>query len=132
MSVEGSIHAALMGRVETISGYTLAYQRKGDAQPSGDHIRVAHVPNDNIGADLSSQVFERQGFLYLTLVLDTGEYDVVAREAAGEIAETYFPRGARLTHDGTTVKITGHTVRPGREEGGRWETPIRISYWSMS
>ena len=128
---ESDIHAALMAQAETITGYAMLWPQKGGDQPTGEHIRVAHVPNDNAPADLSSDVMERQGFLYLTLVSDLGQYEAVTKRKAGEIA-AYFKRGQRLTSNGTTVKITGHTVRPGRQEGGRWETPIRISYWSMA
>ncbi|MAM60862.1 phage tail terminator-like protein [Maritimibacter sp. UBA3975] len=132
MSIEGSLYAALAAQVETITGYTVIWPRKGGDQPAGDHLRISFVPNDNQLADLASQAMERQGFLYVTLVEDGGEYEVVSREKAGDIAETYFKTGARLTFTGGNLKITGHTVRPGRMEGGRWETPIRISYWSMS
>lgn len=128
---ESDVHAALMAQVEKITGFTLLWPKKGGEQPAGEHVRVSHVPNDNAPADLSSDVMERQGFLYLTLVSDLGEYEVVTKRKAGEIA-AYFKRGQRLTSNSTTVKITGHTVQPGRQEGGRWETPIRISYWSMA
>lgn len=128
---ESDIHAALMAQAETITGYSMLWSQKGGDQPAGEHIRISHVPNDNAPADLSSDVMERQGFLYLTLVSGLGQYEAVTKRKAGEIA-AYFKRGQRLTVNGTTVKITGHTVRPGRQEGGRWETPIRISYWSMA
>lgn len=131
MSIEGDIHAALMAQVQTVAGYTILWPQKGGDQPAGEHIRVSHVPNDNEPADLSTDVMERQGFLFLTLVSDLGQYEAATRRKAGEIA-AYFKRGSRLTYGSTTVKITGHTVRPGRQEGGRWETPIRISYWSMT
>lgn len=129
--VEADVHTALMAQVEKITGFTLLWPQKGGEQPAGEHVRVSHVPNDNDAADLSSDVMERQGFLYLTLVSDLGQYEAVTKRRAGEIA-AYFKRGQNLTSNGTTVKITGHTVRPGRQEGGRWETPIRISYWSMA
>lgn len=133
MSIEGDIHAALMARAETITGYSMIWPKKSAAQPESEHIRVSHLPNEHRGADLSSQVLERKGFLYLTLVSATGddEEEAVTRRKAGEIA-VFFPRAGVLTYGGINVKITGHTVGPGRLEGGRWETPIRISYWSMS
>jgi hypothetical protein len=128
---ESDIHAALMAQAETITGYPMLWPQKGGEQPAGEHIRVSHVPNDNQPADLSSGTYRRQGFLYLTLVSDLGQYEVVTRRKAGEIA-AYFPRGKWLSKNGTKVQIAGQTVRPGRQEGGRWETPIRISYRSMS
>ena len=127
MSVEGDIQAVLMAQAETITGYTMLWPRSGGDIPSGEHIRVYHMPNDNAAAYLSGDVMERMGFLVLTLVSDLGEHDVVSRRKAGEIA-AFFPRGKHLTRNATTLTITDHTVRPGREESGRWETPIRIGY----
>lgn len=128
---ESDVHAALMAQAETITGYTMLWPQKGGPQPAGEHIRVSHVPNDNSPVDLSSDAMVRQGFLYLTLVSDLGQYESVTKRKAGEIA-SYFKRGQDLNSSGTIVTITGHTVRPGRQEGGRWETPIRISYWSIA
>ena len=134
MNAEANIHAALMARAEIMVAaleYPVLWPQKGGDQPSGEHLRINHVPNDNANADLSSQVYERQGFLFVTLVSPLGIYEAVSKAKAGAIA-AYFPRGLTLTSNGTDVKITGHTVRPGRQEGQRWETPIRIAYWSMA
>lgn len=134
MTVEADIHAALMARVQTMIAaleYPVLWPQYGGDQPAGEHLRINHVPNDNAAADLSSQAYERQGFLFVTLVSPLGVYEAVTKAKAGEIAG-YFDRGLTLSSNGTDVKITGHTVRPGRQEGQRWETPIRIAYWSIA
>ncbi len=131
MSVEENLYAALMGRVEQITGYPILWPQKGGDAPSIEHIRVSFLPNDNLPADLSSNNFHRRGFLYLNLVSPLGEYEVVTRRKAGEIA-ALFPRALDLTRDGVTVTIVGHSVRRGREDGGMWQTPIRIEYQSFS
>lgn len=123
--------AALMGRVDALAGFTVVYPRKGADQPSGEHVRAALVPNDNIPADLSSDVMYRRGFVVLTLVSALGEYQVVSENSAGTIAN-HFPRGLRLTSGDATVKIVGHSVRQAREDGGRWETPVWIEYQSWT
>lgn len=128
---ESNIHAALMAQVEVMAtalGYAVLWPQKGADKPAGEHLAVFHLPNDNAPADLSSNVMRRQGFLIVTLVSDLGQYEVVTKQKAGEIA-AYFPRGKM---QGTPVTITGHTVKPGRQESERWETPIWISYWSMT
>lgn len=127
MSVEGDLHAALMGRVETLSGYTLLWPRKGGKQPKTEHVRVAHLPNDNESGGIKGDAYNRQGFIVLTLVSALGHYEGPARRKAGEIA-AHFPRGLRVTSNGTSATITGHTVRAGRQERQRWETPIFIGY----
>ncbi|KIC12860.1 hypothetical protein RA19_00175 [Leisingera sp. ANG-M1] len=131
---ESDIHAALMARAQVVEAalpYPFLWPQNGGDLPEAEHIRVSYVPNDNVPLDLCSDVMDRKGFLYLTLVSHLGQYEVVTRRKAGEIA-AYFRRGQRLQQNSTKVTITGHTVRPGRQEGGRWETPIRISYWSMA
>jgi hypothetical protein len=131
MTIESSIHAALMARAETITGYTVVWPQKGADKPEGEHITAFHLPNDNQPLALGDNVFQRQGFLILTLVSPLGAYEVVSKEKAGAIA-AYFPRALKLTKSGATVTITGHTVKPGQQIDTRWETPIWVSYWSIS
>jgi len=133
MSVEADIHIALMARAEVMAtalSYPVLWPQKGGDIPTGEHIAVFHLPNDNEPAELSSNVMRRQGFLVITLVSPLGVYEAVTKQKAGAIAG-YFRRASRLftnRHDSTIVTITGHSVRPGRQEGQRWETPIYISY----
>lgn len=134
MTVTADIHGALIARAEVMAtalSLPAVWPRKGGDQPAAEYIRVAHLPNDNIPADLASDVMQRQGFLAITLVSPLDVYEIVSQEKAGEIV-AFFPRALILTSNTTSLKITGHTVRQGRQEGQRWETPILISYWSMT
>lgn len=131
MSADASLYAALMARVEEITDYPILWPQRGGDAPSVEHIRVSFLPNDNLPVDLSSNSFHRRGFLYLTLVSPLGEYEVVTRRKTGEIA-ALFPRALDLTRDGVTVTIVGQSIRQGREDGGMWQTPIRIEYQSFS
>jgi hypothetical protein len=127
MSVDASLYAALMARVEEITDYPILWPQRGGDAPPVEHIRVSFLPNDNLPVDLCSNNFHRRGFLYLTLVSPLGEYEVVTRRKAGEIA-ALFPRALDLARDGVTVTIVGHSIRQGREYDGMWQTPIRIEY----
>jgi hypothetical protein len=127
MSIDGDIHAALMARVEAISGYQMVWPQKKTPEPEGEYIRVSHLPNDNREVDLSGAAMLRKGFLYLTLVSPLTQHESVTREAAGDIA-AQFQRGETLSRGGLKVKITTRDVRQGRPEAERWETPIRIGY----
>ena len=130
MSVEADIHIALMARAEemaTALDYPVLWPQKGGDIPTGEHIAVFHLPNDNEPAELSSNVMRRQGFLVITLVSPLGVYEAVTRAKAGLIA-AFFYRALRLTVNTTTLTINGHSVRTGRQEGQRWETPIFVSY----
>lgn len=134
MTITADVHGALMAQAEVMAtalSLPAVWSRKGGDQPTTEHIRVAHLPNDNIPADLDSDVMERQGFLVVTLVSPLDVYEIVSQEKAGEIV-AYFRRALRLTVNATVVTITGHSVRLGRQEGQRWETPIFIPYRSMT
>jgi hypothetical protein len=134
MTAQSDVHTALMARAEVMaSGLSIdaLWPRKGGEVPAGEYLTVYQLPNDNEAADLSSDVMRRQGFLIVTLVSLLNVYEAVSQERAGLIA-AYFPRALRLNANSTTTTITSHTVKPGRQVGERWETPIWISYWSMS
>lgn len=128
MTVESDLHAALMAQVETITGYTVLWPQKGGDKPEGEHLVVRHLPNDNQRTFLgSTEPLERKGFIVIYLVSPVGVYEVTSKRKAGEIAET-FTVDSPMTVNGQTVSIYSHTVKQGREEGGRWETPIWIEY----
>lgn len=127
-TTEQDIHAALMARVETITDTPILWPRKGDDQPSGEHIRAAHLPNDNErmfqdGADPTG----RNGFIVLTLVSPLGEYEVVAKAKAQEIADV-FPMDYEFSRGTFKATVYRVNIKPGRQEGQRWETPIWIDY----
>ena len=109
MTAQSDVHTALMARAEVMaSGLSIdaLWPRKGGEVPAGEYLIV-------------------------TLVSLLNVYEAVSQERAGLIA-AYFPRALRLNANSTTTTITSHTVKPGRQVGERWETPIWISYWSMS
>ena len=129
---ESNITQALNARAEVMLAalaYPSLWAGKGGDQPTLEHVTISQLPNDNRPAGLSDQVFFRQGFLIVTLVSPLGDYAIVTREKAGDIA-AYFPRGKELTANGTDVTVAGHDVRVGRQVGQRWETPIWIGYRS--
>ena len=130
MSAEADIHVALMARAEVMAtalSYSVLWPQKGGDIPTGEHIKIAHLPNDNEPAELSSNVMRRQGFLVITLVSPLGVYEAVTKAKAGLIVG-YFPRKDLPAVNTTTVTINGHSVRTGRQEGQRWETPIFVGY----
>tara|TARA_R110000782_G_scaffold11741_5_gene35450 strand:+ start:9746 stop:10153 length:408 start_codon:yes stop_codon:yes gene_type:complete len=132
--IDSNITQALNAQVEVMLAalsYPAIWARKGGDTPAGAHVTIQHLRNDDVPLGLSDQVYTRQGFLVLTLVLPLNVYDVVSRRQAGDIA-AYFKRVSQLTANGTQVTITAATIRDGREENQRWETPIYISYRSLS
>lgn len=130
-NAEAEIHAALMARVETLPDFTLLWPQKGGDQPSGEHVRVAHLPNDNEYRFLGDADAIAKGYLVLTLVSDLGQYEAVTKRKAGEIA-AHFPYLTRLTSGATTLQLSGTSVRGGRQQDGRWETPVMVGYWAVA
>jgi hypothetical protein len=132
--VDSDITQALNTQAEVMIaalGYTAIWPRKGGDKPAGEHITIQYLRNDDVPLGLSDQVYTRQGFLIVTLVSPLDVYDVVARKKAGAIG-AYFKRAQILTANATKVTIVGTTIRDGRPEGQRWETPIYISYRSRT
>ena len=132
--VDSDITQALNTQAEVMIaalGYSAIWPRKGGDKPAGEHVTIQHLRNDDVPLGLSDQVYTRQGFLIVTLVSPLDVHDVVTRKKAGAIG-AYFLRAQRLTVNGTVVTIVGTTIRDGRQEGQRWETPIYISYRSLT
>jgi hypothetical protein len=132
--VDSDITQALNAQAEVMIaalGYTAIWPRKGGDKPAGEHITIQYLRNDDVPLGLSDQVYTRQGFLIVTLVSPLDVYDVVTRKKAGAIG-AYFLRAQRFAANSTEVTIVGTTIRNGRQEGQRWETPIYISYRSLT
>jgi hypothetical protein len=132
--VDSDITQALNTQAEVMVaalGYPAIWPRKGGDVPAGEHVTIQQLRNDDVPLGLSDQVYTRQGFFIVTLVSPLNAYDIVARKKAGAIA-AYFLRSQQLTANGTKVTIVGSTIRNGREETQRWETPIYISYRSIT
>lgn len=131
MTVEADIHAALMAQAEVMVadlGYPTLWSQKGGDKPAVEHLAVAHLPNDNARMFYGgNDPMERKGFLIITLVSDLGQYEVVTKQKAGEIA-AFFPNDMKLTKNGTTVSVFSHSIKGGREVSARWETPIWVEY----
>jgi hypothetical protein len=128
MSIQGNIHGALMAQVETITGYTVIWPRKGGDAPSGDYLTVYHLPNDNDRLFLNSDApLGRKGFIIITLVSSLGQYQVVSEDEAGDIAE-FFPNETKMTAGGSTVSVFNHSNKPAQEINGRWHTAVWVDY----
>tara|TARA_R110000803_G_scaffold113249_2_gene181610 strand:+ start:413 stop:820 length:408 start_codon:yes stop_codon:yes gene_type:complete len=132
--IDSNITQALNVQAEVMIaalGYTAIWPRKGGDKPAGEHLTIQHLRNDDVPLGLSDQIYTRQGFLVVTLVAPLDVYDIVTRKQAGAITD-YFKRAQRFIANATEVTIVGVTIRSGREEEQRWETPIYIEYRSLS
>jgi hypothetical protein len=132
--IDSNITQALNTQAEVMIaalGYTAIWPRKGGDKPAGEHLTIQHLRNDDVPLGLSDQIYTRQGFLVVTLVAPLDVYDIVTRKQAGAITD-YFKRAQRFIANATEVTIVGVTIRSGREEEQRWETPIYIEYRSLS
>ena len=128
MTVEASIHAALMARVETIpGGYAIAWPGLSFTEPA-EYLDVRHIPNQTERRALHGRYgLNRMGILQITLCAPLGQYEIVYIEKAGQIAE-HFPRDLPLTHDGVTVRIVKADIAQGFADGQHWRVPISVYY----
>jgi hypothetical protein len=133
-NVDSDITQALNTQAEVMIAalsYPAIWAGKGGDTPAVEYVDIRQLRNDDVPLGLSDQVYTRQGFLIITLVSMLNIYDVVARKQAGAIA-AYFKRAQTLTANGTKLTIVGATIRDGRQEAQRWETPVYISYRSLT
>lgn len=126
---EEDLHAALMAVAETITGYPMLWPQKGGDAPTGEHIRVNHLPNDNDRFLMCGDgPVRRMGFLVLMLVSPLGVYEAVTKKKAGDIA-AIFPNGLAILND---IRVRNTSIRAGRQDGVMWETPIWIEYQGIA
>lgn len=130
-NVEADIHSALMAKAESITGYDVLWPQKGGDKPAGEYLSVYHLPNDNTPAGIDGNVYERKGFLIITLVSPLGQYEAKTKKVVGDIA-AIFGRGRLPALNATVVTIDSISIKPGRQENNRWETPIWFSYRTIA
>lgn len=131
MGVEASIHAALMGRVESLAtSLAIAYPGAAFEDTGGDYLRVTHLRNTPVrwGIDGADPV-RRMGILQIDLmtVPQGRSYQVVTDNEADVIID-HFPRGLVITRDGIRIYLeSSYALSPSRLDA-HWMTPIRIEY----
>lgn len=127
MGVDADIHAALMARVATMTGFTIAYPGQR-TNPAGEYVEVRHLPNDNERIALgSTHEMARPGILQLTLCSEIGQYEVVYKQRAGTIAD-YFPMDLELDGTDFTARVYRVDIGQGMADGEYWRTPISVYY----
>lgn len=128
MTPEAAIIAALNAHVGTLPvGFPpVLWREKGDEQPA-EFIMVDHLPNLSTRPMLDSTAQDLLGIYQLTLQRTPGQFEIVYREQAAQIA-AHFMNAVTLTAGGYTLTITKADVRRGRADGTRWAVPVDIHY----
>lgn len=129
MSPEAQVLAALIGRVKTLAltpPIPLAY-REIPAERPESYIEVDYLPNEAQRRYLAGDRLDREGILQLSLCLPIGQFEIVYRETAAQIA-AHFPGDMRLTSGATIVLIVKSVVGRGLPDGAHWRTPVSVYY----
>ena len=131
MTPESAILSALNERAENavleLDAPNLVYREKSEDRPD-EYVMVDHLPNISTRPLIDSTAQDLTGIYQLTLMRRVGEYDIVYREQAAQIA-AYFMAFPRPSADGLDVTITSATVGQGRADGKtHWAIPININY----
>lgn len=131
MTPEAAILSALNTRVESMAGALgtppLVYREKPGDRPD-EYVMVDHLPNVSERPMIDSTAQDLTGIYQLTLMRRAGDFEIVYREQAAQIA-AHFMAFPKPVADGITVTITSATVRQGRADGStHWAVPIDINY----
>jgi hypothetical protein len=128
MTVEASIHTALMARAETIpGGYAVAWPGVPFTE-TDEYLAVSHLPNNAERVALHGTYgLDRMGILQITLCAPLGKHEAVYIEQAGQIAE-HFPRDLALSSGGVTVRVVKAELGPGFADGQHWRVPVSVYY----
>jgi hypothetical protein len=116
-----------MTRTETLP-YALLIPSKGGDEPSGEYVEARQIPNASTRVYLDSgEPITRMGILQLTLCSVPGQYEIVYRERAGQVAEA-FRTDYLPAIDGVTVQIVKADVAQGFADGQHWRVPVSVYY----
>ena len=133
MGAETDIHAALIGRLETLTtSLPIHYPGVTFDDTSGEYIRATHLRNDPVRRTYNgAERFMRMGFLRLDVFrrVDAGTYQVTADAQAEAIAD-HFPPDLVLTSGGETIRVKLTRIETGRKDpnGTHWMTPVVVEY----
>jgi hypothetical protein len=123
-----TVHKLLMAYVQTITtDLPIAYPGRSYT-PSGEYIRVTHLPNTPSRVALDGDFpLDRIGILQLDIFAGLDRYEVEYIATAQAIADQ-FPHDARTTESGVTVEFVKTWIGGGRSDGIYWQTPIFVEY----
>lgn len=128
MTPEAAILAALNTHVQALpSTFPPVLWREIGAQQPPEFIMVDHLPNLSTRPMLDSTRQDLLGIYQLTLFRAAGQFEIVYREQAAQIA-AHFMNAVTLTAGSYTLTITKADVRQGRADGTRWAVPVDIHY----
>lgn len=123
-----SIRKALNTRLNTIGGYTIAWENVEQSPPDGLYLETMLLPGQPFQATYGVDGYDRHvGVFQVTVVgragEGTGNIDVAAKAVTD-----LFPRGYVATADGVNVVIESSGPGPGLKDGVRWRVPVTIVY----
>jgi len=101
--------------------------REKDSVRPPEYVMVDHLPNISTRPMLDSTRQDLTGIYQLTLARTPGQFEIVYREQAAQIA-AHFMNAVTLTAGNYTLTITKADVRQGRADGTRWAVPVDIHY----
>ena len=128
MTPEAAVIAALNTHAGTLGASfpALVYRERGDPLPA-EYLMIDHLPNISTRPMLDSTRQDLTGIYQLTLARTPGQFEIVYREQAAQIA-AHFMNAVTLTAGNYTLTITKADVRQGRADGTRWAVPVDIHY----
>ncbi|MCO6050842.1 DUF4128 domain-containing protein [Mesorhizobium sp. RP14(2022)] len=108
-SIETKIWMALKTRAETMVaslGLPASWPNQDFTPPSGNYLRISHIPNINTRPFLASdEPHRRMSILQIDVFAKKNQDIAVSTELAGKVA-AFFPPDLPMRFDGVTVKVS--------------------------
>ena len=122
------IRKALNTRMNTIAGYTIAWENVEQDPPEGVYLETMLLPAQPTQASYGVGGYNRHvGIFQVTVVGRAGD-GVAETDTAVQAVIDLFPRGQVVMADGVNVIIESSGPGPGLKDGNRWRVPVSIYY----
>lgn len=122
------IRKALNTQLNTISGYTIAWENVEVDPPDGMYLETFMLPAQPYQATYGLNGYDRHvGVFQVTVVGSAGD-GTADFDTAIKAVTDLFPRGQVVSADGVNVVIESSGPGPGLKDGSRWRVPVSINY----
>lgn len=126
-----SVRIALESRLQALdTDFETAFENVTfkPSNPAEPYQEVRLLPNEPDNAAVGGAYYRERGIFQVTLMYPL-QVGVADAETKAKAVRDHFPRGLRLTQDGTTITVDATpTIGPGFRDNDRWRIPVSVNY----
>lgn len=134
MTVFLDITAALDSRLDTLTNSPpVAWENRAYEPITGTlYLRPSHLPSDTTAATIGTNgTDENTGIYQVDVFSPAGEGKNEAYVMADLVAD-HLKRDTELTYNSRTVRIKNVSISPALNDGGWYQIPVNIEYYSFT